>query len=222
MRRVGDRALRRPQPGIAKRRIRRYIPDAPVIVEAGASNGSDTLEMIRHWPRAMIHAFEPVDESFAELTMATRDEPNVHRYRMALAEKSGTAEIHVSAGAYGPMASSLRSPKLHLVDVPDVTFETRVTVATTTLDDWAAARGVEQIDLLWLDMQGYELAALQASPRVLGTVRAIVTEVFGTEQYEGAPLVDEVTRWLAEHGFRVVELNMYWGISGDLLAVRDD
>jgi hypothetical protein len=35
------------------------VPDEPVIVEAGASIGMDLPELLRVWPRATVHAFEP-------------------------------------------------------------------------------------------------------------------------------------------------------------------
>jgi len=37
-----------------------YLPANPVIIEAGAFNGSDTIKLAKKWPQATIHAFEPV------------------------------------------------------------------------------------------------------------------------------------------------------------------
>src|SRR6266487_2479433 len=48
--------------------IARRLPARPVIVEAGAHNGSDTVVLARLRPGAFVHAFEPVPRLFQELT----------------------------------------------------------------------------------------------------------------------------------------------------------
>lgn len=52
---------------ITKEMIARYLPKNPVTLEAGAHNGSDTVEMIELWPTATIYAFEPVPVLLAQL-----------------------------------------------------------------------------------------------------------------------------------------------------------
>ena len=72
------RALRRlksyivkPEGGIPLYTIARYLPADPVIVEAGAHLGYDTLAMSRCWPRGHIHAFEPIPSIFSQLQQRT-------------------------------------------------------------------------------------------------------------------------------------------------------
>jgi len=65
-----------------------YIGPRPVIVEAGAWNGGDTARFAERWPDSEIHAFEPVPSSFALLEANTGHLPQVHRYPLALADKT--------------------------------------------------------------------------------------------------------------------------------------
>ena len=67
-----------------------------------------------------------------------------------------------------------------------------VTVPALTLDTWAEQNQCSRIDFLWLDMQGGELAAIQAAPHLLVTVQAIHLEVTTAELYENNPLYPEV------------------------------
>lgn len=209
----------RHQYGIPKAEIARHVGDAPVVVDAGAFNGVDSLEMAKLWPTGIIHAFEPVPSAFAQLEALTGSRSNVRRYQCALGAEVGSTSMFVSAGPYETMASSLLPPKEHLVDVPDVTFGERVVVEVTTLDAWAQAQGISRVDVLWLDMQGYELAVMKASPRIMAGVRAIALEVLLNEGYEGAPLRPEVEGWLHDAGFRTV-LAQDDGLQGELLLVR--
>jgi FkbM family methyltransferase len=222
LRGAARRLLRRPEPGeIPKEYLHRFLPPDPVVVEAGAHIGADTLALARLWPAGVVHAFEPVPELFAQLERRTRGLANVCRYPLALSGSTGTAEMHVSSGA-SDGSSSLLAPDGHLREHPDVAFSSRIVVPTDTLDDWAAREGIARVDFLWLDMQGHELNVLRTAPRVLATVRAIHTEVSLKPLYAGGPLYPELRAWLEERGFRVEREELPWADGGNVLFVRRD
>ena len=128
--------------------------------------------------------------------------------------------MFISSGA-SDGSSSLLQPTGHLIDHPDTFFRETIMVRTMTIDDWAREQSINAIDLLWLDMQGLELAVLKASPQILKTVRVIHTEVSVREQYANTPLYPEVRSWLAEQGFRVeVEAIPPSWDGGNVLFVR--
>jgi precorrin-6B methylase 2 len=58
--------------------IAAHLPPAPVIVEAGAHVGRDTVRMARVWPEGRIHAFEPLPNVFDTLLRNTKGLSNVH------------------------------------------------------------------------------------------------------------------------------------------------
>lgn len=203
---------------IPKSFIRKFLPDAPVIIEAGAHVGIDTLEMSRVWPKGSIHAFEPVPDIFAKLAENTKGLRNVKLYPCALGAATGTARIFVSGGT-SDGSSSLLEPKEHLTEHPEVHFNSRIEIPVMTLDDWSEKYGVRNADLLWLDMQGNELAAMKAGERILGTVRAIHIEVSLKEVYRGVPLYPEVRQWLEARGFKVVREELPWPDMGNVLFV---
>lgn len=204
---------------VDKEALRVWLPDDPVIVEAGAHIGTDTVEMSALWPRGRIVAFEPVPDVFARLESATRTLDNVEVVCAALGEATEQMTMWLSGGA-SDGSSSLRAPKQHIQEHPTVTFGATTEVSVMTLEDWATQRGLDRIDFLWLDMQGHELAALKAAGDILDTVSVIVLEVFLKELYEGAPLWPEVRAWLDERGFRVHAELLPWPDSGNVVMVR--
>lgn len=208
------RLLRADEDTIPKLYIRLLLPDDPIIVDAGAHVGGDTQEMSRLWPRATIHAFEPVPDLFQKLTANTADRGSVRRYPLALGAETGTAEMFVSGGG-SDASSSLLPPKEHLQINPHVSFEGRITVSTTTLDAWARESGVGRIDFLWLDMQGAEMAAMAAAPQTLAGVRAIHLEVSLVEFYASNPLYVQVRAWLEGQGFRLEAEEIVRSASGE-------
>jgi FkbM family methyltransferase len=206
---------------INKNHIRRYLPQAPVIIDAGAHVGGDSIEMCRLFPGSVVHAFEPVPAIFERLKYNTRKFDRIHCYQLGLSNQTGVQELHVSSGA-SDGSSSFLQPKDHLTDHPDVFFEEDITVHAITLDDWAASANINHVDMLWLDMQGYELEVLKASTAILPTVKAIHMEVSLRSTYDGVPLYHELREWMAEQGFRVeVEaLPVGWDM-GNVLFVRN-
>jgi len=204
---------------ISKKYIARFIPPNPVIIEAGAHVGMDTLEMAQLWPGGEIHAFEPIPELFERLFEKTRNFNNVHCYKLALSNFTGRSKMYVSSGASNS-SSSLLFPKDHLIVHPDVQFKETIDVDVTTIDDFLLRKRIKRVDFLWLDIQGSELAAMKASPRALMSVCAIHTEVSLKEVYENVPLYEETRTWLNDNGFRVVIEALPWSDMGNVLFVR--
>ncbi len=201
---------------ISKQIIETYLPPNPVIVEAGAHIGRDTLKMIAAWPTCTIHAFEPVPELFSFLTANTKAHPTIICYPLALSTTTGTTTFFVSSGrstATSSLLKPLENEHVRTVFTPQM-------VQVITLDDWACRYNIKHVDALWLDMQGSELSVLQASPKMLKTVSVIHTEVNFSQRYENTPLYPEVTTWLTTQGFTIahtIRNNEHWG---NVLFVR--
>lgn len=184
--------------------IKNYVPENPIIIEAGAFLGHETIKMATLWPRGTIHAFEPVPELFAKLKENTAHLPNVRCYQLALSDTTGTAMLNISEKPQKPgipaQANSLLKPKERLKHSP-IIFTKSIAVQTITIDDWAAQQQIDHIDFMWLDLQGYELNVLQAAPKMRATVRALYTEVEFIEAYEGQYQYPAVKQWLEAHDF---------------------
>lgn len=197
--------------------VKKYIPDNPVIVEAGAHHGEDTLIMSKKWPHSRIYAFEPLQNSFEITRNKVSGLTNVTCYNLALSNKAGKAEFYICQSGEG--ASSLLKPQ-PILDNFLIFAKTPVTVECVVLDEWAKANNVKSVDFMWLDMEGAELMALKASPKILKTVKAIYTEVNFQEFREGNCFYDEIKGWLEEQGFKEIwsQLNTSW--QGNVLFVR--
>lgn len=205
---------------ISKSYIGKLLPKNPVIVDAGAHNGSDSIEMCRLFGGASIYSFEPVPEIFEALKLNVARHPRILVYNLALSSKTGKQRLYISSGTSDGSSSFLK-PKDHLKDHPDVLFDSELQVQAISLDDWAAQENVKNVDFMWLDMQGYELEVLKASKVILPTVKVIHMEVSTRITYEGVPLYEEVKKWMKEQGFEVqVEAIPKGWDMGNVLFVR--
>jgi len=207
--------------------IKQCLPENPIVVEAGAFNGRDTQNMALTWPLSIIHAFEPVPQLFTIVQKNTKLYDNIYCYSYALSNQNGSALFHVSEKLMKPgipsQAGSLRRPKERL-NYSSIHFPYTIMVPTITLDTWAQEHQIDRIDLLWLDVQGHELTALQAGQHILQTVSATLTEVGFFENYEGQASYADLKNWLEGHGFHLVgrdfETMQDW-FFGNLLFVRE-
>lgn len=205
----------------ARQLIKTYLPENPVILDAGAHDGGDTLKTRQVWPNATIYAFEPLPELFNRLKENTKNFPNIHCYPLALSDKTGRAKFYISTSG-SDCSHSLLAPKDHLKYHPDVLFEKTTEVLVMNLDEWAKMNNINKIDFMWLDMQGAEMQMLQAAPEILKTVSVIYSEVNFYEVYEGCPTYPQYRAWLESQGFKVVfEDIKRWIDFGDVLFVRN-
>jgi FkbM family methyltransferase len=187
--------------------IGRYIPDDPVIVEAGAFDGTNTREFCQVWPRCSVFAFEPVPGAREKLLRVAEQFPRqIRPQAFALGKQTGSGEMYVSGdqSSGGEQSSSLMPPAATCTEFPFVSFrESKIAVDVVRLDEWASRNGIGRIDLLWFDLQGMELSALEGAGDLLDEVKAIHCEVQNIALYEGAPLYPKLAEWLRRRGFKV-------------------
>jgi len=207
----------------------KYLPNNPIIVEAGAYDGNDTVAMSKKWPHGKIYAFEPVPEIYKKLIARTSIIRNIRCFNDALSDKVGLADFILSERIDDPSrlgeSSSLLRPKEHLKYAPHVKFNKAICVNATTLDKWAEDNNIYNIDLLWLDLQGFELNVLKAAPNIMKTVKIIYTELEFVEAYEGQYLFKDVDQWLKKNGFIRVARDFSLPVKfwfGNAVYIRED
>ena len=136
--------------------LKRILSEGAVVVDAGANIGIYSQFLSRCvGPTGVVHSFEPSPENFKRLQSATRKLANVRLSQAAVGECSGRSKLYVS-------------DKLN-VDHRTYTSEgdsrRAVPIDIIALDDYF--RPGQGVDLIKMDIQGYELHALRGANRVL-------------------------------------------------------
>jgi FkbM family methyltransferase len=128
-----------------------------VVVDVGANIGIYSQFLSRCvGPTGIVHSFEPAPDNFKRLQSATCKLASVRLFQAAVGERSGRSKLYLSDKlnvdhrAYMAEEDSLR----HAVPIEMV-----------ALDDYFKPR--EHVDLIKMDIQGYELHALRGATRVL-------------------------------------------------------
>lgn len=198
--------------------IKKLLPENPVVIEAGAQFGEDTIIMSRLWPQGKIYAFEPSPESYQILVADTATQSNVFSFPLALSDRNGELFFYLAGGA-----SSLKRPAKTFNDLYfHSDLDHPIVVQAITLDDWANAHSVPKIDFIWFDMEGNELSAFKGALQHLPQVKLIYTEVNFQKFWEGGVLYPELKEWLAGHGFREIWQESVPDWHGNVLFINEN
>jgi FkbM family methyltransferase len=179
---------------------------APLCVDVGAHDGTFIQLIQSRFRSPRIHAFEPAPEPFARLRENHGSDPGVTLVNGGLGGENGQILFNIYPNQ--SLNSFLTMLPSGAAVLGDGKASRTITVPVQRLDDYAAAAGLEAIDLLKIDTQGYELKVLGGACRLLesGNVRTVVVELNFAPLYEGQVRSHEVVGFLHDRGFRMVDL----------------
>jgi FkbM family methyltransferase len=136
------------------------------IFDVGGNFGQTALLFAKAFPAATIYTFEPVPSSFSRLQKAVCGHNRIKLFNTALGDKAGTITMNLtqSAGSNTILQSSAATGS--------------VTVTINTIDSFVTTNAIEVIDLLKIDVEGYELPVIEGAAQLIkrGGIRYIYAE----------------------------------------------
>jgi FkbM family methyltransferase len=172
------------------------------IVDIGANRGQFALCVRRLYPQAQIYSFEPLSRPARSWLRNFGSDPRARLFRKAIAAQSGSATMHVSR--WDVSSSLLPFAQAQHDNFPLTQEASREVVETTLLEACLDAQEIREPALLKLDVQGYELTALQGCGALLDRFNYVYVEASFIELYVGQALATEVIRFLFERGFKLL------------------
>ena len=134
--------------------------DVISIIDIGANHGAVTISALRSYPNAHIVCYEPVMKTFKSLTK------NVHKYQdrvtlhnIALSDKPGKLKINLMS--FDGANSIDTQSDYHKKYNPHVKKIGEESVEVKTLDDVYDGALIEPIDIVKIDVEGFELSVLK-------------------------------------------------------------
>ncbi|QDU34454.1 hypothetical protein KS4_25240 [Poriferisphaera corsica] len=176
------------------------------LVDGGAHDGIFAKQYAQNFSNIHIHAFEPNTELAGKLSGNLSGIPHTINHT-ALGNTVGSTTFNIGDS---PMTSSVLNSNqngrqfYHDVINPK---ESR-TIPITTLDHYAKKHNIQHIHILKLDLQGYELHALQGAEKLLKNkqISCIFTEINFMPFYDGSALFSDLDQYLRPLGYQLHNL----------------
>jgi len=159
--------------------------------------------------------FEPLEKNFKVLESEINGKYPI--FKLALGNKTGEVEMFVESANSG-MSSSVLEPLIVLKQYPHIIFNEKEIVQMKRLDD--IHLDLENLNFINIDVQGYELEVFKGATNTLKYIDCIMTEINREELYKDCTKVEELTDFLSEFGFILVEETWDGGSWGDGFYVK--
>jgi len=178
--------------------------DQLVIFDVGANRGDWTEAALARLGSRLktIYQFEPSSANVATLQERfTR--PEISIFRCAVSDNNGTANLYFNSP--GSVLASLYRRKL---DHFNISMDQAEEVQTVTIDSFIADHGIGHIDLLKMDIEGDEMAALKGATDALrkGTIGALTFE-FGGANIDSRTYFQDFWYFLTPLGFSLYRIS---------------
>jgi FkbM family methyltransferase len=186
---------------------RRYDPElvqfisaqlAPgdVYIDVGAHVGMVAVSIARRVVGVKVHAFEPHPVSAKRLlqNQIFNELDGITINQMAVGDQKGELTLASPGGG---------SDAFYISDAID-----GLRVPVTTLDDYAREYGLPEVQLLKLDVEGYEPAALRGAEDLIdsGRIKVIVCELSEHLLARSGGSESSLVDWLADRNYSLREL----------------
>jgi len=176
------------------------------IIDAGASNGRISKKLLKIFPEACVHAFEPNPLYEKILKQFSMEEGRFFPHYCALSDHKGVEDFCITVS---PGNTSFFKPgkRLKEIDPGGASVKNVKKVEVIPLDEWLKENGHHSIQIIKLDIQGAELLALRGAKNVLiNSVLAIYTEILFNPLYDGGALYSDIDLCMRNYGFVLYDI----------------
>lgn len=198
-----------------------------LLVDVGANNGHWLECLMRFVAVKRVEACEPnptTSAAFSARFAGRQDTIRLHP--VAIGRETSAATLYATQNA---SFASLLAPDAALLssayDPAHVAVEQQLAVPVRRLDDvladCAETRALP-IDLLKIDVQGYEAEVLAGATETLARTRVLVIEANYTAHYQDAPTFEAIWPTISRAGFALYTMSDPWRSQADSRALWAD
>lgn len=180
---------------------------ASVIFDVGANHGDFSLAASVCFHDSDVWLFEPMPKLHPRLLeRAARQRNRWHVQPIALGARPEILPLQIDEGD-DAIGSFLGFEESYLQFNPKACASSKIDVRVETLDEFCKEHSIPHIDLLKIDVEGFEFDVLDGAVRMLERTEAIILELSLVRKGQGqsGPLVEMIRR-LTAVGFHIVSL----------------
>tara|TARA_Y100001968_G_scaffold333658_1_gene398037 strand:+ start:2743 stop:3591 length:849 start_codon:yes stop_codon:yes gene_type:complete len=144
-----------------------------VIFDVGANKGTYSEIILSSCPESLIYAFEPIPEVFSSLKSSLGQNPQVQIFQSALSEKEEKILLFYDENNDGN-TSAVKGVQ---DSIHGLTSYKEVKSDSTSLDIFCSSKNISSIDLLKIDVEGFESKVLKGAKILLQEKRIKMVQI---------------------------------------------
>lgn len=176
------------------------IPNDGIIIECGSRDCLDAIEMLGFYHPKKIYSFECNPESIQICRKNILEYDKISLIESAVGNIDGSIDFYATDMEKSQDKNIGASSALFHIGGQKEYVQKKITVPSLRLDTFIKQENIEKIDLLCMDLQGYEKIALEGLGD-FNNISYIITEVSFQSYYQNNVLFDELNSFLKNKGF---------------------
>ncbi|NMH25320.1 FkbM family methyltransferase [Flavobacterium solisilvae] len=176
-----------------------------VIFDCGANIGYVTYQLSSRFKSSKIYSFEPNPSVFNKLKKSVETNKNISVNNVGIGDEKNNLEFYKNNNT--GTSSFLEPNDFHKSNL--ARKYQKLNVPIISIGDFCLENNIDKIDILKLDIEGYELKALKGCKQMLenNKIDFIFSEVNLIPTYEGQCLMEEIISFL--RSFNYIPYNFY-------------
>ena len=177
-------------------------PKDGLYIDIGFNEGGWSKYVLQNKPLAKIFAFDPCLDVIEKFKSEKDKSKNLELIQMAVSNAEGTLDFYDYGELNGCNSLSKRDMDFDKSIKPKI-----YTVNVVTLDDWSRQRGIEHIDLLKVDAEGYDLNVLEGAINLLdGEKIDLIVFEYSTGWLSNSRFLREAVDFFSDKPYKLLKL----------------
>ena len=179
----------------------------PIIFDVGGNAGQSIERYKKLFPKCKIHSFDPIKYELDKLTLKYQNDKSVILNNVAIGEKPGNLDFNINVLSGSSSFKNLipnttwikeRSKAINIDSKNFIPETKKINTKVITLDDYCNDENIHQIDILKIDVQGYEDKVLEGAIKLLkmNKIKLIQLELIFSEIYQDTLSIYDVEKYL--------------------------
>lgn len=173
------------------------------IVDVGGGTATTSKMYSKEFPNHSVYIFEPIPKNY-EIILKSKKNEHWKVINKALGNKIGSAEMHIAQNVTSSSLMELKHEELSGEYAVLHEEQYKITVELSTLDHEIPKNAL--IDILKIDVQGFEMEVLKGGKETLLRTSIIVLEVNNHIGFLNAPTYFELDEYLRSNNFELYDL----------------
>lgn len=172
------------------------------IFDIGSNTGQSIITFHKAFPKAKIHAFEPLPDCYRVLAKNINGINNIILHNVAIGDEIGN--IVFEENEYSASSSILPMTDEHIKNFPFTKNRKQTKVKVETLDNiFKADKDIKKL-LVKIDVQGYEKQVLLGGKTVINQAEILIVETSFESLYKDQCLFYDIYKLLESMNFKYI------------------